>query len=842
MRKKYYSSDEFYFVDPATNEKTPYEGYVLIKDGKPYKYDTGEELAVGDNYITKINLSDQYFDRLLEKKLELPHNLNDCTFAPNDFLKASVINRIVKNIDENNQYIFQNCLLPQNTLPIAQYIPVLNPHRPFKPEYFEDSEGYEGAEVSTILPLPYEEEPEAYGDVDGWWWSNISYSYVTDIHNKAKWNDNVAGYNWFTDDIKDCLLISTDKAMYRDSEELVRKDGRDRLFAVFMMTPANIKLMNISLCPEGVLGNGLDPYTQAMTLEEAEISAQPRMYNDIAKVNQTKGDKVVSNFDIATITNIDPEDNSSFEFRNITGFTHDGDYLYVIDDVIKGLFQYDISRCLTDRGVATNHIILSNYIQGKGDIEDDYFFDQPISVAAHNGIVAVLDKGSLCVKVFDRLFNYKFTLKHGGFIRQNPVYVTICPYDFNLDGQIIEEGAFLIMSETNGQISFDIYTKEGLHVGSRQIKYVDMLQEVWRDEKTGSLSSVHSPLYNKEKLLKVEFSYNNSNIYYIITTKRIIKLQLSQFTIPLGIISYYDKALTSDELIWSKLMQPWKAVCDMYNNMAKWSYNRSDSVVNYPQNKCFALAGIPELDKDIIFNIIDNRTYFGNGEIQRWDNSSDKNKLYYKSGTAGEYTYDAETNGLPNRPVYVKVPYNGPAYIPVNIAPEGKIPYYIPQKVNDMLTIGDQVNISDLMHNSILFYEEPNVYKSSLLRYDLKLISDEELNFENNTEYYSHFTMNKILYKLYLNLNEIKKYIYGTFVGGYSVENILTYDHINIDKSIQLLGDDQRNFIFGENEQTAIVLNRCFTNLYNVQLNIIEKMQTKFTSSIQYGMNTFKII
>ena len=125
MEKKYYSSDEFYTID-IDGEKQNFKGYVLIKDNIPYDYYTGKKLSVGDNYISNINLSDNNFDRQFDNILKLPKSLEECTFAVNDFLKTSVLQKIISNLEENNQYIFKNCIVPKNDLPLASLIPVLS--------------------------------------------------------------------------------------------------------------------------------------------------------------------------------------------------------------------------------------------------------------------------------------------------------------------------------------------------------------------------------------------------------------------------------------------------------------------------------------------------------------------------------------------------------------------------------------------------------------------------------------------------------------------------------------------------------------------------------------------
>ena len=110
LNKKYYSTDEFYTIGQDGN-KVPYSGYVTVKNGTAYIFGTEIALIPGNGYNTTINLSDEYFDRNLDNKLVLPHSLSDWTFGANDYLKQSVLNRIITNLDDNNKYIYKNTFI-----------------------------------------------------------------------------------------------------------------------------------------------------------------------------------------------------------------------------------------------------------------------------------------------------------------------------------------------------------------------------------------------------------------------------------------------------------------------------------------------------------------------------------------------------------------------------------------------------------------------------------------------------------------------------------------------------------------------------------------------------------
>lgn len=815
MTKKYYSTNEYYYVNPKTKEQEPYTGYVLIEDGKPYRFSDKAELVVGNNYISKVNLTNQFFDRLLDVNLELPKTLEDCTFGANDFLKSSVINQIVSNLEANNDYLFKNCFVSQNDLPLATKIPVLSPYRQF-----------------TQDATTGEYDKTSYGPVSNWFWSNISYNNIQDIWDKTDWPETVEGYDWQTDDIINAIVLPTNKP-YSDTGES-SSSSNDKLFAAFISYPTKIQLMNLYLCPDDILSEGGDPL-KTLPDDEVDAEAQKRFFVQYSPANNQGSDssETNNNLNLVNFSHIDPNNDQSIEFKNITSTAIDSNNLYVIDANINGLFKYDISKCLSDRGAATNKINLVDYIQGFGDLNEPYSFNNPISISAFENTIAILDKGNNVIKVLDNFFNHKFTIRSGAFVRQDSRIVNICPYDFILDEIEVKKGSIWITSEVNNKISIDIFSNTGEYITNKEIKYIELIKEIWYNENNGQPSS-NDPISSQEVIKKIDFSFSDSNYFYIITDRRVIKFQLSKLTHPIGIISYYYRSVTLDNLVWENAYQPWYVVQDLGNKLIPWDYDRSKEIITYPQNKCYSITGVEDIDSDIIFNILDNRTYYVNGSVQRVDNYEDNNLLFIDN-ISKQYTYDKfDSAGQDNSPVLVKVGDTVPKYISNDGTPE---------KVEDELILIKPVEVvNEKIHNAILFYKEPNILKSSLLKTDINVYSGEELSFKDNKEYYNALTYNKMLHKLYFNLLQIKKYVYGTFVAGYSIDNIMTYDHVSPDSSIQNLGNDIENFYMGENEQTSIVLNRCFMNIYNIQVNILKKMQTKFISTLNYNLNTYKII
>ena len=117
FEKKYWSKGEF-----ATDSKGKnlFEGYVGILDGEAYNYQTKEKLTNLNTYLGRINTSKENFDRTLSHELRLPYGKNDVIFGANDFLYGGTVKNIVQKLQKNNDYLFQNAIISNSSIPHAQ--------------------------------------------------------------------------------------------------------------------------------------------------------------------------------------------------------------------------------------------------------------------------------------------------------------------------------------------------------------------------------------------------------------------------------------------------------------------------------------------------------------------------------------------------------------------------------------------------------------------------------------------------------------------------------------------------------------------------------------------------
>lgn len=110
--KKFWSEGEF-----TTKSGGEYTGYVLVHGKRGYSFTTGEELVKKHNYLVNFRTSGMFFDRLLDDELELPYNLHQTTFAPNDFLNKTTLKAILKRLQLNNHYLFRCSTISETNLP-----------------------------------------------------------------------------------------------------------------------------------------------------------------------------------------------------------------------------------------------------------------------------------------------------------------------------------------------------------------------------------------------------------------------------------------------------------------------------------------------------------------------------------------------------------------------------------------------------------------------------------------------------------------------------------------------------------------------------------------------------
>jgi hypothetical protein len=121
--KKYWSKNEF-----TLNGKA-YEGYVGIRKNNAYVFDTNEPLVKNNSFSAQFNSTKNFFDRILNEDMVLPHSKKEIQYQNNDFLHKNTLKTIVKNLSMNNDYIFKCSTIGNTTLPVNEKCIIYTPNK-----------------------------------------------------------------------------------------------------------------------------------------------------------------------------------------------------------------------------------------------------------------------------------------------------------------------------------------------------------------------------------------------------------------------------------------------------------------------------------------------------------------------------------------------------------------------------------------------------------------------------------------------------------------------------------------------------------------------------------------
>lgn len=114
--KKYWADKGEYKLSSGDS----YIGYVGIKNGLAYIYDTEELLEKEDNYWAQVNSGEFFYDRILDDAMSLPYNKNSINIQANDFLYHGTVKSILEKLQANNDYLYRMATISDTLLPAAE--------------------------------------------------------------------------------------------------------------------------------------------------------------------------------------------------------------------------------------------------------------------------------------------------------------------------------------------------------------------------------------------------------------------------------------------------------------------------------------------------------------------------------------------------------------------------------------------------------------------------------------------------------------------------------------------------------------------------------------------------
>lgn len=513
-------------------------------------------------------------------------------------------------------------------------------------------------------------------------------------------------------------------------------------------------------------------------------------------------DKVDGEANVVIIDRVDPADNASLKFKELSSIKIYKDNLYLVDESLNMVLHYDIGYLLNS-GVSGDgvepfkkySISLLNVLQGDGTKNDKVYFNKPHYINADDEYVYVVDRGNKSVKVFSHTLNYVKSLQNGYFAQHDIQAVASSPYSFKLEnGTELSKNSVWIFSTQSNRFYLSILEGDN-------VVYYGQLESLKIDDDAYSW---------KEEIRSINFSSGNSNYYYFSTTKRVYKFHATHPLCPFASLSYYKQHSLNSALIWSQISYPWNKIPSLYAGISDdsaetkltWGYERPITSAEVLNNKCFALCGYDYYDKiehngtlidkqfkgDLIFHF---GVYYDNAAIAKF--IEDNNKKY-----RGDLTFD-----------------NMPS--------------------------GDKIEKTKSV--ALFTYIEPDSYINAIS--DTMFKSYPKYNVTDNIgdEYINPLTFNKLIYQIVYNLIQIKEQIFGKFKGAANADGVVVYDAIIMDNYIdELKLIESSNYFVHNNEVVSITINRIFEDILTLQENIVKMMQTTFMSSQSFVNSTTKLI
>jgi len=241
-----------------------------------------------------------------------------------------------------------------------------------------------------------------------------------------------------------------------------------------------------------------------------------RIFEDI-------GDRIISSYtgNVNFVQkSIDPLEGSIF-FNKIGGICQQNNKtLYVTESNYNNLYSYNIKDSLTDDNIKKNILFQQNIIGGKGSIQEKSKFNNPSFLTTiYNNLLLVADVDNKCFKIFDNNFSWVSTSTQSNFFKK---YLKINGLAFH--------------SPTNQLL---VLTDFYLHIFDiNDLKNITLQTtiEIIKDQTT------------EEVLKDIKFANYDSNIVYLLSSKRLLKKWFTKLDKNIAVVS--DNSLNNIVLDW----------------------------------------------------------------------------------------------------------------------------------------------------------------------------------------------------------------------------------------------------------------------------------------------------
>lgn len=240
------------------------------------------------------------------------------------------------------------------------------------------------------------------------------------------------------------------------------------------------------------------------------------------------GSKVNATVGVATTTTFcSNQINNTLSFSKITDADLNGNILYIADAGNKTIFKFNIEHFYNYDDSLGNDTVLVD-LQGSYNIKNKLALRSPRYIATSNDHVYVYDNVTRYFKEYDFNFN---TTRSARLISRKENVLGLS-YNKFLD-------YLLVITQRNNQIFCNLF--ENYNLSLRQ--------------------SVGIILGSNETILKVKFAQNDSNIFYIITSRFVYKLFVNSPSKLIGIYKDHNLKINNPPGLYTGM-----AICPSINN------------------------------------------------------------------------------------------------------------------------------------------------------------------------------------------------------------------------------------------------------------------------------------
>lgn len=672
---------------------------------------------------TEILSKELLYDRAITDELKLPHDLNDLKIVPNELAVSTSMYTTSDKLHANFLYLNTRANLASNALP-GNYT-----------GHFSCDGTGKTVFIQNQLDNPASVPPTKFEGIDRF---DSTAPSLSDINGTTRLNDTITGVV-----IRDNSII--------DSERL--DTAGENYHYGFFASPTTVTVGKMSSTPEH----------ETVVLDE-----------DTNEHVASLGWIILHEFtDIQDI----PDGKNTLKFTNISKIkTDNAKNLYILDSGLPDragvtgvsdssqrgmIYKYDISGYLNmdnDQVITKNKRLLTGTIGDVNKITNESDIVHPVAFTVNeSNDIIVYDNADYTFKVFDEKSNFLYKKsKRNTFFRgakgERKKYLGVSDIHYDRTNNqlyVLTPPGYLYIFDQQFNLLNTVALSKGTSNQSTNLGPGDTGNDHFKAGYPGHME--------KEQFIQLEFSANESNVYYILTTNRVVKRFKSQQNYDVGVYNLLD--------------------------------NRIGTLASSISNRATAYRALPRF-----------LSVFQDANVETKLMTDVNGDIEYVVDVERSYTYDQ---------IYMFC---------------------------DFYDIGQSTKAGgvELGYGTILSFEERINRRSCLTFSDYDIYDVDGTKSINHREYNSDMSYNKLMYKILCNHIKMIEMLQYRLSASYISTGDLIFDkriYMTETEHRGLLIDVDQDMFIGINEYfTSGVINRCIEQIYNLQRQILNVLQTVKTN------------